>query len=93
MKRTYAHFKKRMLKDPVIRETYRDLDPEFAIAATLIKRRLERRLTQKDLAERIGTKQSAIARLESGAYNPSLSFLHKVADALDARLEISVSAR
>lgn len=91
--RSYTRFKKYILKDVAVRKAYRELEPEFAIAATLIKRRLERNLTQKELAERIGTKQSAIARLESGAYNPSLSFLQKVADALDARLEISVNAK
>ena len=91
--KNYTQFKKHILRDPEIRKAYRDLDPEFTVAASLIKRRLERRLTQRELAERVGTKQSAIARLESGAYNPSISLLQKVADALDARLEISVSRK
>ncbi len=43
-------------------------------------------MTQKQLAEKIGTKQSNIARLESGNYNPSYQFLQKVAGALDKKL-------
>lgn len=50
-------------------------------------------LSQKELARKIGTKQSAISRLESGTYNPSLSFLHRVSGALDARLKLSLSEK
>lgn len=72
---------------------YEVLGPEFEVTAALIKRRLEKRLTQQELAKRVGTKQSAIARFESGTYNPSLDFLRKVTEALDARLRITVSGR
>ncbi|KXS46434.1 MAG: helix-turn-helix domain-containing protein, partial [Halanaerobium sp. T82-1] len=44
--------------------------------------------TQKELADRIGTKQSAISRLENDDYNPSVEFLDKVAHALGKKLEI-----
>jgi len=43
------------------------------------------------LARRIGTKQSAISRLERGEYNPTVAFLRKVAVGLDAKLKISIS--
>ena len=42
----------------------------------------------KELAEKIGTKQSVISRLESGRANPSVAFLKKLAEALHSRLEI-----
>ena len=91
--KNYTQFKKRVLKNPQIKRAYQELEPEFKLAALLMERRLQQQLTQKELAERVGTKQSAISRLESGAYNPSWSFLHKVADALDARLKISIDAK
>ena len=50
--------------------------------------RIEKNITQNQLAEMIGTKQSNISRLESGEYNPSLEFLNKVAQALGKSLEI-----
>ncbi len=91
--RSYEQFKKRVLKGKDIRQEYDALGPEFAIIALLIRRRLQRGMTQRELAARVGTKQSAISRLESGTYNPSLVFLRKVADALDARLEVSIGIK
>lgn len=91
--KTYPQFKKEILKKRNIKAAYEALGPEFEIMAALIKRRLEKGLTQKELAKRVGTKQSAIARLESGTYNPSLDFLKKVTHALDARLRVTVSGK
>lgn len=67
------------------------LGSEFAVIELLIQKRVKRGFTQADLAKKIGTKQSAISRFESGSYNPTLTFLGKVADALDAQLRITVS--
>lgn len=80
-----------MLRDPEIRKAYDDLGPEFALVRMIIEKRSKRGLTQAALARKIGTKQSAIARLESGSSNPTLSFLEKVAKALDAHLLVSIS--
>ena len=54
----------------------------------VVKARTELKLTQKELAERMGDKQSNISRLESGTYNPSLEYLNKVAEALGKKLHI-----
>lgn len=92
--KNYTKFKKRLLSGKSrVKKAYEELGPEFEIIALLIKTRLHKRLSQKELAEKIGTKQSAISRLESGGYNPSLSFLYKIADALDARLKVSVNVK
>ncbi len=87
--RTYKSLKKQLLKNKEFREAYDALEPEFLIAKTVIEKRLEKGLTQSELAKKVGTKQSAISRLESGNYNPSISFLEKVAKALDMHLIIS----
>ncbi|MBI4093155.1 MAG: helix-turn-helix transcriptional regulator, partial [Candidatus Kerfeldbacteria bacterium] len=57
----------------------------------LMEKRIRKGLTQEALARRIGTKQSAISRLERGEYNPTLAFLRKVAAGLNARLKITVT--
>jgi len=88
--KSYKQFKKELLKDKKIKQAYDDLGPEFALIEIIIKKRIEKGLTQKQLAKKIGTKQSAISRFESGTYNPSFSFLQKVANALDARLKVSL---
>lgn len=89
--KSLAQFKKEMLKNKEIRKAYDELGPEFALIAAIIEKRLKKGLTQAELARKIGTKQSAIARLESGNYNPTVEMLERVAKALNAQLEISLS--
>lgn len=76
------------MKDPEVVKAYQELQPEFEIIEKIIRSRIEEGITQKELAKRMKTRQSAISRLESGRANPSLSFLQRLAKALDARLEI-----
>jgi len=91
--KNYRQLKTKLLKNKEVRKAYDNLGPEFALIEMIIKRRIEEGLTQRELARKIGTKQSAVSRLESGAYNPSIAFLQKVADALDARLKVSLSGK
>ena len=91
--KNYTKFKEKLLKNKRVKRAYDELGPEFQVAALLIKRRLQKRITQKELAKQLGTKQSAISRFESGTYNPSIEFLYKMAEALDARIRISVSSK
>lgn len=86
----FSEFKKKALLDPEIKAEYDRLGPEFEIIEAIIKKRLEKNMSQKQMADKMGTKQSALSRLESGNYNPSLAFLKKVAFALDAKLSISI---
>ena len=87
---TYTNFKKRLLKDKRIKKAYDALGPEFELIGTIIKKRLEQGITQKELARKIGSKQPVISRLERGTYNPSIKFLHRVANALDAELSVKI---
>ena len=86
----WKEHKKELLKDPEFRKEYEVLEPEYRLAATLIRLRLAKGLTQEGLAKLLNTKQESIARLESGDSLPSLSTIRKVADALDADLEITL---
>lgn len=74
---------------PENKAAYDALESEYQLISELIGKRLEKNLTQKQLAEKIGTKQSAICRLESGEGNPSFKFLKRVAKGLDSTLKIS----
>lgn len=88
--KNYKRFRAKLLKDKKIKKFYEKLGPEFNLTAMLIKKRIEKGLTQKELAQKIRTKQSAISRLESGHYNFSLAFLRKIAKALNAKLEVKI---
>ena len=80
--------KKRWLKSPEVRSAYEELAPEFEVARALIAARTEAGLTQAQVAERMGTTQSVIARLEGGRTLPSLKTLYRYADATGTRPEI-----
>ena len=71
------------------RAAYEALAPEFELARALIGARSYAGLTQAEMAERMDTTQSAIARLEGGRSNPSIKTLHKVAQATGTRLKLS----
>jgi ribosome-binding protein aMBF1 (putative translation factor) len=80
-------FKKELLKNKEFKKYYFDnTDMAFFVSDMVLDARVKRRLTQFELAKRIGTKQSSIARLELGKSLPSLSFLSKIAKALKADL-------
>ena len=89
--KSYRSVKTRLLRKRGVKEAYADLGPEFFLIEKLIEKRLRKGLTQEALARRIGTKQSAISRLERGEYNPTLGFLRRVAVGLNAKLKVTVS--
>lgn len=79
-------------KDPEYVREYDALDDEFALANVLIGARARAGLTQAQLAERMGTSQSAVARLESGKRLPSTRTLEKLAAATGSKLRIVLEA-
>ena len=79
----------RWIRDPAYREAYDELAPQFLLARALIEARTNAGLTQAQLAERMQTSQSAVARLESGRTQPSTRTLEKFAQAAGMRLKIS----
>jgi ribosome-binding protein aMBF1 (putative translation factor) len=80
----------RSMKKPGFKEAHDALEVEFALHDALIKMRIKGEMTQAQLAEKMGTKQSAIARFESGRSNPTLDFIQRLATALGLKLSITV---
>jgi DNA-binding XRE family transcriptional regulator len=85
---------KKMLKNPAVEAAYRGLADEFGLLDELLKARRRAGLTQAEVAERMGTKPPAIARLEAGGgskrHSPSLATLRKYAEAVGCRLEVKL---
>lgn len=73
-----------------LRREYEALAPQYEIIDAVIAARLEKKMTQAELAELADTKQSNISRFENGNYNPSVEFLQKLARALDKQLDITL---
>lgn len=80
--------KKILLQDPQFRKIREEKELTYKIADMVIDARIARGLTQGQLAHRVDTKQPSIARLENGSASPSITFLKKIADALDTNLKV-----
>lgn len=84
----HKQVKAMMLKDPEVKREYDALQVVYDIQRELIRLRLEKGLSQKELAEKIGTRQSAVSRIERGVCNPSIALLGKIAKALGRDLQV-----
>ena len=88
--RTAEEHLQEMLKDPEFKKNYLKEMAGFNISVKLIELRAKLKLTQAQLAKRLGTTQSVVSRLEDGSYNRcTLSTLRKIAEATGTQLEIN----
>lgn len=76
------------LKDPGFAAEYEAMRPEYEAIRAVIAARLECNMTQKELAERTGIRQSNISRIESGASSPTVDTLARIAAGLGKKLKI-----
>lgn len=84
----WEDLEKELLSDPATKREFDKLAPRYAVISQLIAARNKKGFTQGQLAKKMGTKQSAIARLESGTVNPTIGFLDKAASKLGVKLTI-----
>ncbi len=85
---THEELHQKWMQDPEYAQLYNQPDPWFEVAKVLLEIRVRSGMTQKKLAQELNTSQSAISRLESGEYNPTLKFLDKVAKVFGKKLKI-----
>jgi len=87
----WDEYEKLLLQRPGFKKAAEETRLEYEIARALIKTRIEKGLTQAQVAERMHTKQSVISRVENGKTLPSLLFLKRLAEALNTQLHISLA--
>lgn len=85
-----AELKKEWMQDTDFRAEYVALEEEFAIAHALIQARIKAGLSQAEVARRMGTTQSVVARLEGGGSLPSLRTIQRYASATGARAVVKI---
>ena len=88
----FEKLKARLLANPKVKAEYDALAPEFEIAGELLRARRRAGLSQTQLAARMGTSQSTIARLESGQTLPSTKTLLRYAKATGSKFRVRLSA-
>ncbi|MDO4649095.1 MAG: helix-turn-helix transcriptional regulator [Eubacteriales bacterium] len=88
--RKWNQVKKELLTDPETAKEFEELRTQYEVISQIIKARDEQGITQAQLAERTGIRQSNISRLEGGNYNPSLEFLTRIAKGLGMELHIEL---
>ena len=88
--KTLKDLKRELLANPAVQAAHKDQAAEFDMARELIAARSRAGLTQSDVAERMGTTQSVIARLESGKQAPSLRTVQRYARAVGARAVVRI---
>lgn len=88
----FGTFKQKMLAGrPGLRAAYSKSQVKHELICKMIDARISEGMTQAQLARKVGTKQGAISRFESGAANPTYDFLSKLASALGRKLSIDLT--
>jgi DNA-binding XRE family transcriptional regulator len=88
----FKKLKDEWMKDAEFRAEYERLKPEFALALALIKAREKAGMTQAQVARRMGTTQSVVARIEGGGSPPNLKTLQRYAEAVGRRIQVKLVA-
>ncbi len=88
----WATHKKKLLKNPKVVSALKDTEIEYQIACAVIEARINKGLTQTELAKKLNTTQSVVSRVESAKTVPTLSFLKRLADALNVSLQVQFKA-
>jgi ribosome-binding protein aMBF1 (putative translation factor) len=83
-----AKLRRDLLKDPAVRTEYDRLGPIFAVVGEMVEARQAAGLTQAEIAQRMGTSQSVIARLENARHMPTFDMVARYAAAIGRRLDI-----
>ncbi len=81
---------KEQLKDKEFTKAWEDTELEYQIKRMLIAARIEQKMTQKELAEKSGVRQSNISRIEKGVCTPTLNTLKELAKGLGKQLRIEL---
>ncbi len=90
---TFQDHLKELLKNPQFKKEWEDSEVDFQLGCKLIEARLAKKMSQRDLAKKVGTSQAAISRVEGMDGNPSLDLLKRIAKALDSTLKITFTTR
>ena len=82
-------YRKKQLQNPEFRAEYEHTRPDFEVMRALVDARISQNLTQKELAEKSGIRQSNISRIENGTCSPTIATLEALANGMGKKLVVS----
>ena len=85
---THEEVKRELMKDPEFRKEMEKSEPHYQLMRAIIRGRIEKNLTQKDLAKKAKTTQAVISRIQNSSVSPTLAMVQRIAEALGKKLEI-----
>lgn len=85
---TFDDYLKEQLKNPKFKREWDKLEPQYQVTRELIKARIERKISQRELARKAKTTQAVLSRIENMSVSPSIGLLQKIASALGKNLKI-----
>ena len=87
---TFDHYFNNSLKDPEFKKLWEMSGPKYELSRQIIKKRLEKKMSQQELAKKAFTTQAVISRLENSTFNPSLDLLKRISLGLGSKLNIQI---
>lgn len=81
---------KKRLENPEFQKAWKESEPEYLLACQIIEKRLKKKMSQRQLAQKANTTQAVISRLESMNANPSIELLKKISRALNSSLTLKI---
>lgn len=85
---TFDEVKRDLMKDPEFRREMEKNEPHYQLMRAIIRARIEKNLTQKDLAKKANTTQAVISRVQNATVSPSIDLVQRIATAMGKKLEI-----
>jgi ribosome-binding protein aMBF1 (putative translation factor) len=87
---SFDEYFKENLKDPEFKKLWAESEVEYQLSRQIIKKRLDKKISQQELAKRAKTTQAIISRLENSSFNPSIHLLKRISAGLGSKLTISI---
>lgn len=87
---SFNQYFKNSLKDPEFKKLWEESSPKYQLSRQIIKKRLEKKMSQQDLAKKAHTTQAIVSRLENSTLNPSLELIERISTGLGSNLILSI---
>ncbi len=84
----YSKIKEKYLSDPETAQAYDELEAEYQLICAIVEARMEKNMSQQELADATGIDRADISKLENGNANPSLMTIKRVAAGLGKKVQI-----